>query len=132
MESYVQWIDPARGHEDAIRDITRECKGISRDEFDALYRSMDAVDRFGRLARLDYLTTAYRLGVISAVPGSPYLVGATGPLEGARLMFGGSQARDIEPLAIQFGTALGVDFAVLEDALCNWQKSPHLFRRFRG
>ena len=93
---------------------------------------MDAVHRFGRLARFDYLTNSARLGLSTAVAGRPYLPEATGPLAGARLLFGQAPPQRLEEIAIEFGRVTSVPFAVLEDALCNWQKSPTVFKRFRG
>ena len=48
---------------------------------------MDALKRFGRTARFDYLTMVGKLGLANIAPGSPYMVGATGPLKGAALLF---------------------------------------------
>jgi hypothetical protein len=130
--SYVQWIDPGRGHERAIEEITAPACGVQADEFELLYESMRSVHRFGRLARLDYLTTAGRLGLISAVAGRPYLPESTGPLAGARLLLGAAAKDQLEARAIELGNCLGVGFAVLEDAICNWQKTPDVFKHFRG
>jgi hypothetical protein len=134
-ESYVDWIDPSRGHTNAFARAVGGTKGTtnnSADQFDILYRSMDAVYRFGRLARLDYLTTAYRLGIIGTAARRPYVSEASGPLTGARLLFGALSPADAELSSIEFGSLVGIDFAVLEDALCNWQKSPDVFIRFSG
>jgi hypothetical protein len=38
----------------------------------------------------------------------------------------------LEEWLVQLGAGLGVGMQVLEDALCNWQKSPVQFKRFRG
>ena len=132
VDSYVKWIVPHGGHGDAVEFITASAGGDPADEFELLYESMAAVFRFGRLARLDYLTTAHRLGLISAVAGRPYLPDATRPLDGARLLFGVTQPTVVEEVAIDFGRVVGVGFAVLEDAICNWQKTPDTFTRFRG
>jgi hypothetical protein len=70
-------------------------------------------------------------------PGSPYLEGSTGPLAGARLLFSGSNtadisSQDLDSRSVELGDALGVGMQVVEDALCNWQKSPGKFVPFRG
>ncbi|WP_241150495.1 hypothetical protein, partial [Pseudomonas viridiflava] len=62
---------------------------------------------------------------------------ATGPVKGARLLFGGKtsagiSARELETKIQQLDSELGVGMQVIEDALCNWQKSPGRFVRFRG
>lgn len=131
VASYVDWIRPDRGHQRAIEDITAGAADAA-EEFELLYNSMRAVHRFGRLARLDYLSTAGRLGLISAVAGRPYLPESTGPLRGARLLFGAATKRQLEARAVALGKILGVEFAVLEDAICNWQKTPDVFTHFGG
>jgi hypothetical protein len=78
-----------------------------------------------------------KIGLSNIEPGKPYLAGATGPLRGARLLFlGDLSARadltTLESLSITFGASLGVGMQVVEDALCNWQKSPNAFKAFRG
>jgi len=50
---------------------------------------MNDVERFGRTAKFDYLTMVGKLGLAAIEPGSTYMQGATGPLKGARLLFGG-------------------------------------------
>ena len=132
VESYVTWIGPERGHVAAFVAMTGDGSQTSDGEFESLYESMRAVFRFGRLARFDYLTMASRLGLTAAVAGRPYLPESTGPLTGARLLFGTATPRELEETAVEFGKATGIQFAVLEDALCNWQKSPDAFRRYRA
>jgi Alpha-glutamyl/putrescinyl thymine pyrophosphorylase clade 3 len=84
--SYVRWVAPPRTHQDLMREVLQQAGGDPRMAFDKLYHSMEAVRRFGRLARFDYLTMVGKLGLAPIEPGSPYLEGSTGPLEGARLL----------------------------------------------
>ncbi|HEV2687133.1 MAG TPA: hypothetical protein VGV35_01225, partial [Bryobacteraceae bacterium] len=100
--------------------------------FDSLYRSMEVVRRFGRLARFDYLTMVGKLELAPIKPGSAYLNGSTGPLAGARLLFGNGSAANLDEWVIQLDGKLQVGMQVLEDSLCNWQKSPEAFKAFRG
>ena len=98
------------------------------------YDSLDAVTRFGRTARFDFLSLIDRLELADIAPGHAYLAGATGPLRGARLLYGDDDrpTRELEALVVELETYLGVGFDPLEDALCNWQKSPLSFKPFRG
>ena len=78
-----------------------------------------------------------KLGIAPIVPGSAYLGEATGPLVGARLLFEGTtdsnqDGRTLDRYLIELDECLGVGMQALEDALCNWQKSPHSFISFRG
>ena len=110
--------------------------GDAHQAFDDLYRSMRVVTRFGRTARFDYLTMVGKLGLAPIAPGSAYLQGSTGPVEGARLLFGNSRgavlsATELDGWLVDLDTRLHVGMQVLEDALCNWQKSPGKFKPFR-
>lgn len=110
-----------------------------RAAFDALYKSMKKVFGFGggRLGRFDFLTMLGKLQLAPIVPGSVYLDKATGPLVGARLLFFGDRDHDItgkalEPRVDALDEILGVGKQVVEDSLCNWQKSPDVYVYFRG
>jgi Alpha-glutamyl/putrescinyl thymine pyrophosphorylase clade 3 len=98
---------------------------------------MSEVKRFGRLAKFEYLTMLGKLGLAPLESPSAYLNGATGPLQGARLLFAGDRhaklsAKTLDSYLIKLDEHVQVGMQVLEDALCNWQKSPDKFRPFRG
>ena len=95
---------------------------------------MEVVASFGRVARFDYLTMIGKLGIADISPGSTYLSGSTGPLLGARLLFGNSTLSHsvLNSYLNDLGMHINVGMQVLEDALCNWQKSPDVFKPFRG
>jgi hypothetical protein len=137
VESYVKWVGPPRSHEELFDVALQESEGNPQPAFDYLYRSMKAVRRFGRTARFDYLAMVGKLGLAQIEPGSAYIQGSTGPIAGARLFFGGQKqadlsASDIDKWLVELNAELRVGMQVLEDALCNWQKSPKEFKRFRG
>jgi hypothetical protein len=137
FETYVEWVDPPRTHEMFFQEAYEQCGQDPRATFDHLYKSMSKVASFGRTARFDYLTMIGKIGLAPVEPGSTYMQGATGPLLGARLLFGGrtgaaTDRAKLDGWLVELGTHLGVGMQVLEDALCNWQKSPARFKRFRG
>jgi alpha-glutamyl/putrescinyl thymine pyrophosphorylase-like protein len=134
VASYVSWVGPRRSQMRRFREVTAPAKGNPTVAFDLLYESMSAVARFGRTARFDYLTLLSRLGFVPIVPARAYLPGATGPLKGARLLFGNSNdhARLLDDRLNDLDRLLNVGLDVMEDALCNWQKSPSKFLAFRG
>lgn len=137
VESYIKWVNPPRTHLELVQEASGKAGRNPRTLFDCLYHSMQAVHRFGRTARFDYLTMIGKLGLARIEPGSTYMQGATGPLIGARLLFGGSKKSDLsrsdlDNRLVELGDYLNVGMQVMEDALCNWQKSPNAFRRFRG
>jgi len=133
VASYVAWVAPPRSHVDVIELARKQAADNPRTMFDLLYRSMHAVTRFGRTARFDYLTMVGKLGLATIEPGSTYMEGATGPYAGGCLLFGGRMDRStLDRRLMQLGDHLSVGMQVLEDALCNWQKAPTQFVRFRG
>lgn len=136
VASYVDWVGPERKHAAVVHVAACEAGSDPRRLFSVLYRSLDKVHRFGRLAKFDYLAAAGKLKVIEVVPDSAYLTGSSGPRRGAQLLFGGGGGtvpiHELEQLAVELGRHLGVDMQVVEDSLCNWQKSPHVFKAFRG
>lgn len=138
--SYVRWINSYGSHERLIEAVKLETGGDPRRAFHLLYTLMETVVSFGRMAKFDYLTMIGKLGLAPIEPGSAYMEKATGPVDGARLLFGGSKSAEIvvtrlDQLIIDLESALNVGpfgMQVLEDALCNWQKSPSRFSPFRG
>jgi hypothetical protein len=137
VKSYIAWVGANRGHALLLEDAQAALGNDPTVLFDELYRSMGAVISFGRTARFDFLTMVSKLGLANIEPGIPYLVGATGPLDGARLLFGNDRkaalrAEDLDNMVTALGAYLGVGMQVMEDSLCNWQKSPDKFIAFRG
>lgn len=136
VETYVAWVGANRGHALMFADALSAENGAPRRTFDRLYVSMN-VARFGRTGRFDYLTMIGKLGVCEIDPPHPYLENATGPLTGARLLFGGSvnspiPKRQLRDSVVSLGDSLGVNMQVMEDSICNWQKSPRRYIPFRG
>jgi hypothetical protein len=135
VESYVRWVDPPRTHQELVAEALAEAGGGPQQAFDILYLSMSAVASFGRTARFDYLSMLGKIGLASVLAGSTYMHGATGPYEGARLLFGGriaAQSRGtLDGWLVRLDARIRVGMQVLEDALCNWQKSPDRFKPFR-
>jgi hypothetical protein len=134
VASYVGWVGAA-GHDARIVQITTGAATPAQ-RFDALYDSVRAVRRFGRTGAFDYCSTLAKLGLVAIEPSCACLAGATGPLSGARLLLSqpGQQLSSaaLEELLTPLRAELNVGFDVLEDALCNWQKSPAEFKPFRG
>ncbi|WP_344107140.1 hypothetical protein [Kribbella alba] len=132
VSTYVQWVVAAGSHADLFGAV-EELEPTAG--FDALYRSMARVSRFGRVARFDYLSLVSKLELANIVPAHTYLVGATGPLYGAQLLLGrskGLSSRECQDGIEELEEYLKVGPDVLEDSLCNWQKSSATFRHFRG
>jgi Alpha-glutamyl/putrescinyl thymine pyrophosphorylase clade 3 len=137
VQSYVAWVGANRGHGLLVDDARQAVGPNPRAVFDHLYRSMDGVTSFGRTGRFDFLAMVGKLGLADIEPGIPYLKGATGPLLGAKLLFGGAKTVAIDPATLdvwsaELGDHLEVGMQAIEDGMCNWQKSPDSFISFRG
>jgi hypothetical protein len=133
VETYVTWVAPPRTHAEMLEEALLRAGGDAGEAFDDLYHSMSVVSRFGRTARFDYLTMLGKVGLASIAPTSTYMQGATGPVKGARLLFGNDEGPvELDRQLKVLDTELKVGMQVIEDALCNWQKSPNKFKPFRG
>ena len=133
VKSYVRWVRPPRTHQQLMAQACQNAEDDPRKAFGELYQSMQSVARFGRTARFDYLAMIGKLGLADIEPDSAYLQGSTGPIRGARLLFGGrGTAATLDGSLIELDKQLGVGMQVLEDSLCNWQKSPAKYVPFRG
>jgi hypothetical protein len=135
VDSYVKWIG-ANGHERFFADTIRRAGNDPHVIFDTLYREMSVVS-FGRLAKFDYLALLGRFRIAPISAGSAYLDGATGPARGAHLLFDGrfdapTSNSDLQREIDALDDHLQVGMQVMEDALCNWQKSPLRFVHFTG
>lgn len=135
VADYVVWIGAA-GHAAFFANAVHVAGNDPHTIFDHLYGTMK-VCSFGRLAKFDYLSLVGRYGLASIEAGSAYLDGATGPGRGARLLMDGDPASATANWVLQIelgklNARLKVGMAVMEDALCNWQKSPRQFVHYKG
>ncbi|QOG19249.1 hypothetical protein [Bradyrhizobium sp. SEMIA] len=137
FRSFCDWQFVRGGFPQLIR-ATHETHGQNPTEvFDVLYKSLKVVSGFGRLGRFDFLTMLSKLHIAPIEAGSTYLVDATGPLAGAKLLFykdgkHSVSARALQARADALDDYLNVGKQVIEDSLCNWQKSPGRYEYFRG
>lgn len=136
VTSYVGWVGANRGHALLFSETSQAHDGAPRETFENLYRGM-SVKRFGRTGRFDYLTMMAKLGLWDIDPPHPYFGNATGPVDGASLLFTNSRAETLSrsilsAQVVELGDFLSVNMQVMEDALCNWQKSPASYTPFRG
>ncbi len=137
VESYVAWVTRSGTHQGLVRELHKQVGQNPREVFAAMYRSMDEVMRFGRLGKFDYLAMLGKLGIAPLEPNSAYLREATGPLSGARLLFAGdtedaTMDAHLDSKLEGLDGYLGIGMQALEDALCNWQKSPRAYEYFKG
>lgn len=139
FRSYIGFIGATYSHEARFAEA-RSLAATPTALFELLYSGLNAVISFGRTARFDYLTMLRKTGLINAEPGHAFLNGATGPLQGSRLLFSNSRSAgdSLEVLnekltdLAEIIPAPYLKMQVIEDALCNWQKSPSHYVYFGG
>ena len=133
--SYIKWISQYQTHSQMIQNAVIQVGNDPKRLFAYLYKSMSNVIRFGRTAKFDYLTMIGKLELANLEPGSAYISEATGPRRGAKLLFGDHiNAKQLETHLRDLNEYLNLYFGwqVLEDSLCNWQKSPDHYIHFKG
>lgn len=135
IATYINWISTSGNHANLFSNTLVNCNNDIRAAFAELYIGMNCVKRFGRTARFDYLTMIGKLGLAQIEPDSTYMNGATGPYSGAVLLFGTHQTQATFNLwlnALEAHLGLYYGMQVIEDSLCNWQKSPSNYVYFGG
>jgi hypothetical protein len=137
VQSYVAWVKSSGDHTTLFSDALERAASDPELGFRQLYGEMRVVRSFGRMARFDYLSMIGKVGIASIRPDSVHFEGATGPVEGAKLLFFNNRnadvsAKDLERLSDTLAVALGLDKQAMEDSICNWQKSPSEKIGFRG
>lgn len=139
FRTFHAWQTEFGGFGDRLINTLERTGQDPTEAFDYLFRSMGEVFGFGkgRLGRFDFLTMVGKLELAPIEPGSVYLDKATGPLSGSRFLFFGDRDYNITGKRLEsrvdgLDEFLGVGKQVIEDSLCNWQKSPDQFEYFRG
>lgn len=137
VHTYTIWVADSGGHGKIFSNALEVADGDPEEAFAHLFTEMSAVKSFGRTAKFDYLAMIGKLGLAAIRPNSVHFDGATGPVTGARLLFSGKlksndSSKKLESLSDSLASHLQVDKQVIEDSLCNWQKSPAAPVRFRG
>jgi hypothetical protein len=134
LDSFVKLCGPSpSGY---FAKLTHSTGNDPKKIFDVAYQGLD-IARFGRLAKFDFLSLLGRLNLAQLQPGSAYLRGATGPLRGARLLIDGNpnsstKVDELDKILQRLDSVIEVGMQVMEDSICNWQKSPTKFIHFRG
>lgn len=111
--------------------------------FDTMYKRAFNIPNFGRMATFDFVCMLCKCGMKVEEPLSMYHKHSTGPLKAIEqiLMLAGINSPTKEDQII-FGnellswfrsnTEISMIAQVLEDAICNWQKSPSDYNHYFG
>lgn len=133
IATYIQWIASYGSHQALIVDAQQRVGQNPKDVFAFLYGELDQVAKLGRLGKFDFLCNLSNLLIAPILPDKAYIAGSTGPKAGARLLFGNTlSAGQLETACADLAEHLDVSPQAIEDALCNWQKSPADYVYFRG
>ena len=137
FSTFYDWQFKSGGFRPLMVSLHQKYGQDPAEGFDALYKMLNAVYGLGRLGKFDFITMLGKLELAPVEAGSVYLVGSTGPLSGARLLFCGDRnfpitAATLEPNVDLLDDYLHVGKQVIEDSLCNWQKKPEKFEYCRG
>lgn len=137
FDTFHDWLRSWGDFRGLLQHVHTSCGQEPTVGFDVLYKLLDSVAGFGRLGKFDFLTMLSKIGLAPIEAGSVYLIGATGPFAGARLLFRNDRdypitARALQPKVDSLDAFLLVGKQVIEDSLCNWQKSPDSYEYFRG
>lgn len=131
--TYIEWILAHGSHQALISHVQGRVGQNPKDVFAYLYKDLDKVAKLGRLGKFDLLCNLSNLLIAPILPDIAYIAGSTGPVAGAKLLFGnGHTLKQLETACAELAEHLDVSPQVVEDALCNWQKKPDKYVYFRG
>lgn len=139
FKSYIEFIGNTKSHEARFAEAETISTGPDL-LFEILYSNMRSVISFGRTAKFDYLTMLRKTKLLNLEPSHLFLNGSTGPIKGCRLLFSNNK-NGVDSVSVLneklslLAEILPIGYLkmqVLEDALCNWQKSPDSYKYFGG
>lgn len=120
LQSYIAGVNGRGGQQ---RPLFERPALSATENFERLMQELSFIYRFSRLGIYDLLCLLGNLRVYTLEPGRLYLRGASGPLDGARRLFGEDADTDrLDTRGCDLASRLGVSIDATEDALCNWQK----------
>ncbi len=113
------------------------------EKFDIVYNSALKIPNFGRMGAFDFTSSLCKCACNVLEPTDLYLKNSTGPLIGiGELLKIGEIENQSKKDKVKLGNDLLVWFIantnifmcaqVLEDAICNWQKSPAKYKKYFG
>lgn len=133
LSTYISWINRFGSHQAMIASTQKSVGQNPQAVFAYLYKSLSKVAKLGRLGKFDLLCNWSNLMIAPIFPDKSYISGSTGPRAGAALLFGGNcTVAKLDACCSELSDHLQVSPQVIEDSLCNWQKSPEKYVFFRG
>ncbi len=131
--NFVAWVEVNGGSPTAAFDVPGAA--TPQDRYKGLYSKLSGAwprFRFGRLACFDLLDLLDKMELMEVKPNSCYVANSSGPRRGALKLCGlprvDNPSKDIQVkmgrLADDVAERLDLPYAIVEDALCCWQKEP--------
>ncbi len=113
-----------------------------RTDFHSMYKAAQKIPNFGRLAAFDFSSSLVKCGFMVEEPESMYGEDSTGPLNAIGLLMKLTNQNSSSKAKLdlcsdlmkwfQKNTNIFMVGQVLEDAICNWQKNPSTYIRYKG
>lgn len=126
FSSYIGFINAQGGHQALFKPSHADID--KHDYFQALYSLVrQHIYRFGRLSTFEYLCLLGKLGLADVEPDCCYIAEASGPKQGAKLLFGLLSNEQLEAHAVGLADYLEIGYQSVEAGLCHWQKSPNRY-----
>lgn len=121
ISSCIEWVNAQGGTPFAAMTLPHI---NPEDYFHVLYKAFKPIAHFGgRLGRFDLASLLGELHLLDVVPDSTYLEGASGPLDGAKLLLGRDlSAARLTTIADDLAKRLAIPYDYMETALCDWPK----------
>lgn len=133
VATYIRWIKQYGSHGALISHAQKTAGQNPEEVFAFLYSELNSVAKLGRLGKFDLLCNLSNLQIAPIFPDRGYIGESTGPKQGAKLLFGETlDNKQLESECSKLAKHLCVSPQVIEDALCNWQKSTTRYELFRG
>jgi len=137
--SYIDWVGNA-GHRRKFDQIINEVDNDPKVLFDHMYKKMDTLYQFDRMGKFDFLCMLGKAELICVEPEHAYLKKATGPKSGLTALLKNAPGDQVTLDRMNDFTQLMSEaldnqyfiMQILEDAICNWQKSPSNYIYFSG
>jgi hypothetical protein len=140
VRSYIDYIGGHNSHVAKLEEANYSTNNDPDLQFDYFYKGISKnVKSFSRLGVFDLVTMWAKIGLVDFYPQKAYIKGSTGPKPGATLLFfgitSGFSDNILETKLAELSEALSLgpySMQILEDSLCNWQKSPNRYMLFKG
>jgi hypothetical protein len=135
IDCFEDYIDKVGVNHESLFNFIEENSKIKKvSKFSLIYKYSN-YKGFGRMSKFDFSSMICKIGVIESEIDRAFINKSTGPLSGLKDLLDNQNIKPQEAELVfnkindllDLGPFRG---QVLEDAICNWQKSPNKFKKF--